>query len=125
VDNQHKTRRPLVALMALAILAGGCSAAPSAASSPAASGVRQTCQQVSAALSDGPDPDADPVGYAEAQITPLRQIHTLDTRLSRAISALDAAYRGVSDSDGTSPLATAAVAAASKQVNTVCPGAAS
>jgi hypothetical protein len=125
VDNQRRTRSQLLALAALVILAGGCAAKPSAASGSAAGAVRRTCQQVSAALSDGPDPGADPVGYAEAQILPLRQIHAPDARLSRAISALDAAYRGVSGSDGTSPLAQAAVAAASKQVNAACPGAVS
>jgi hypothetical protein len=125
VDNQHKTHRRLLPLMALAILVGGCSATPSAASAPAAGAVRRACQQVSAVLSDGPDPGADPVGYAEAQVIPLRQIHAPDARLSRAISALDAAYRGVSDSGGMSPLAKADVAAASKLVNAVCPGAAS
>ena len=39
-------------------------------------------------LSDGPDPDSDPVGYAEAQILPLGQIHTSDAQLRTAIGKL-------------------------------------
>ena len=38
-----------------------------------AAATQDTCQRVSAVLSNGPDPDADPVGYAEAQVLPLRQ----------------------------------------------------
>lgn len=125
------TRSLLLPLTALAILAVGCGSATSAtsatssASSPAPGAVQQTCQQVTAALSDGPDPDADPVGYAEAQILPLGRIHAPDAQMRRAISALDAAYRSFSASDGASRSARTAVTAASKRINAVCPGAAS
>ncbi len=44
---------------------------------PPARRSKQTCKQVEAVLSDGPDPEADPVGYAQAQILPLREIHTI------------------------------------------------
>ena len=76
-------------------------------------------------LSDGPDPDADPVGYAEAQILPLGQIHTTDAPLRTAIGRLAGAYKAFFASNGTSGSAKLAVASASKQVNAICPGAAS
>jgi hypothetical protein len=87
--------------------------------------VRTTCAQVSAVLSDGPDPDSDPVGYAEAQILPLGQIHTSDAQLRAAIGKLASAYRAFLDSNGGSSSAKLAVAAASKRINSFCPGAAS
>jgi hypothetical protein len=86
--------------------------------------VRRACAQVSAVLSDGPDPDADPAGYAEAQILPLRHIKTPDKAFRAALSRLDAAYRQLFASQGRSD-ATSAVAAASKKINRICPGAAS
>jgi hypothetical protein len=126
-----------LALLGLAGLLGACSSAapaarPAAASSPAASpaapssaAVRATCNQVSAVLSDGPDPGADPVGYAEAQILPLSQIRTPDAQLRAAIGKLAGAYREFFASNGSSGPAKLAVAAASKRINSFCPGAAS
>ena len=90
-----------------------------------AAAVRRACAQVSAVLSDGPDPDADPAGYAEAQILPLRHIKTPDKAFRAALSRLDAAYRQLFASQGRSDAATSAVAAASKKINRICPGAAS
>jgi hypothetical protein len=90
-----------------------------------AAAVKKACAQVSAVLSDGPDPDADPAGYAEAQILPLRQIHPPDQSFKTAVSRLDHAYRQLFASNGKSAAATKAVAAASKRVNAICPGAAS
>jgi hypothetical protein len=75
-------------------------------------------------LSDGPDPDADPVGYAEAQFGPLRQIHTQDTALRDAIGQLAAAYQEFFSTNGTNT-AKEAVAVASSKINSICPGAAS
>jgi hypothetical protein len=116
-----------LALLGLSALLGACSsgaqAPASAATSPAA--VHAACAQVSAVLSDGPDPDADPVGYAEAQILPLSQIRTSDAQLRTAISKLASAYRAFFTSDGGSAAAKLAVATASKQINSFCPGAAS
>ncbi len=85
---------------------------------------QDTCQRVSAVLSDGPDPDADPVGYAEAQVLPLRQISTSDQALRNAIGQLADAYQEFYNSNGTSK-ATEAVAVASKKVDSICPGATS
>ncbi len=106
-------------VLALALTACGGSSSSSAAAT------KKACQQVGAVLSDGPDPDADPAGYAEAQILPLSQIHAPDRRLRAAIGQLDAAYKQVFASNGASTAATRAVASASKKVNSICPGAAS
>ena len=116
--------------LGLSALLGACSsAAPSSASAAggtaSTAAVHTTCAQVSAVLSDGPDPDSDPVGYAEAQILPLGQIHTSDAQLRAAIGKLASAYRTFFDSNGSSSSAKLAVAAASKRINSFCPGAAS
>jgi hypothetical protein len=79
---------------------------------------------VSAVLSDGPDPGADPVGYAEAQVLPLRQIHAPDKRLQAAIDHLASAYQQFFSSDGAAT-AKQAVSQASRRVDALCPGAAS
>jgi hypothetical protein len=101
-----------------------CSCGSSANSTAAAAAIQGTCQQVSAVLSDGPDPDADPVGYAEAQINPLRQISTSDQTLHSAIGQLADAYQEFYNSNGASE-AKEAVTVASKKVDSICPGATS
>jgi len=116
--------------LAVAVVAAfGLTACSSAKSTPSASGTAAVaavvaCGQVGAALSDGPDPDADPLGYAEAQVIPLRQIHTRDTVLQGAIGKLAAAYQEFFTSNGTKT-AKEAVSVASSAINTICPGAAS
>jgi hypothetical protein len=114
-----------IALAALALpMLAACG---TSAGHPGAQGATTSaaCTAVGAALSDGPDPDADPVGYAEAQITPLREIQTSDYALRVAIRDLAEAYARVFASNGTSSAASKAVAAAAAKVNTICPGAAS
>jgi hypothetical protein len=83
-----------------------------------------TCHKVSAVLSDGPDPAVDPVGYALAQVKPLRQIHAADQQLARVIDQLADAYQKVYSSDN-SKAAKHAAAKALASVNHLCPGAAS
>jgi hypothetical protein len=116
----------LVALAAL-LFVGACSSSGSAgtAATPGAStaAAQATCQQVSAVLTNGPDPGADPVGYAEAQIQPLRQIRTSDVTLGAAVSALATAYSGYVTTNGTSKTATATLTTAVNQINKLCPGA--
>ena len=102
--------------------AGLISACGSSQASPSA--VSKTCAQVSAALSDGPDPDADPVGYAEAQILPLRQINTSDSGLRSAIDGLATAYQAFFDAKGAKT-AQAAINKAAGKVDAICPGATS
>ena len=113
------------ALAALALSACSSPASSSAPAVAAATAVASTCEQVGAVLSDGPDPDADPVGYAEAQVIPLRQIHATDQALRDAISQLADAYSELYASDGKSSQASQAVTAADAKINPVCPGAAS
>jgi hypothetical protein len=122
--NRACLRRAVVALAALLVCGCGSSAYASAsrASAPA---VGAACQQVSAVLSDGPDPDADPVGYAEAQILPLRQISAPDQGLRDAINQLADAYQQFFASNGKSSSAKEAVTVASNKLNSICPGAAS
>jgi hypothetical protein len=111
--------------LGLAALLGACSSPAPAARPVSVAAVHATCAKLSAVLSDGPDPDADPVGYAEAQILPLGQIHAPDAQLRAAISRLAGAYRAFFASNGSSGAAKLAVAAASKRINSLCPGAAS
>jgi hypothetical protein len=90
-----------------------------------AASISAACTSIGAVLSDGPDPDADPVGYAEAQIKPLRAIQTSDETLEAAVRDLAAAYARVFASNGTSAAASNAVTAAAGKVSAICPGAAS
>jgi hypothetical protein len=110
---------PLAAGLILALAGCGGSAAAVQA------GTRDACKQIGAVLANGPDPETDPSGYAEAQILPLRQVHPANKSLQAAVSHLDATYQQLFASNGTSATATAAVAAATKKVNAICPGAAS
>jgi hypothetical protein len=113
-------------LLAIAVAACGSSSSSKApASALLGSAVQQDCTSVSDVLSDGPDPDADSVGYAEAQILPLRQLKIGDVTLSRDVQALARAYQAFSTGSGAgSPTAAAAVAKAENSVNSICPQAA-
>jgi len=115
----------LAALVALAVTACGSSSAPpsSRSSSAALLGTpkQQYCVAVGDVLSDGPDPGADPVGYAQAQILPLRQLKIADAPLRRAVQALASAYQAFSSGNGDS-VSTKQVSAAEKAVNALCPG---
>jgi hypothetical protein len=106
---------------AAALPLAACSSGPAHPAASAA--VARTCQQVGAVLSDGPDPTSDPVGYAEAQILPLRQVQTANTQLRAAISKLADAYATFFAKNGKSPAATSSVLTAAAQLNKLCPGA--
>jgi hypothetical protein len=103
------------------VLLGACGSSSKTTSS-SAQVKKETCQQVEAVLSDGPEPEADPVGYAQAQVLPLHQIHTTDVKLHQAIDSLASAYQVFSSSNGSSS-AKRAVTAASKPIDAICPGA--
>ncbi len=120
------TGRAAFALMVLLVCACSSSASSTAkATASNAAATENTCQQVSAVLSDGPDPAADPVGYAEAQVIPLRRINVPDQALRGAISQLADAYQQFFASNGKSSNAKEAIAVASKKLDSFCPGAAS
>jgi hypothetical protein len=119
-----RTRLALT-LAALSLLALGMVACGSSKPAPASAQLnRQTCKQVEAVLSDGPEPQADPVGYAQAQVLPLRQIRTSDGKLRQAIDALASAYQSFSATDGAGS-AKSAVSRTSKTLDSICPGASS
>ena len=113
---------------AVVLSAGMLAACSSSGGSASATStpLNTTCRQVSAVLGNGPDPDADPVGYADAQILPLRQIRaTTDPELERAIDDLATAYQQSSGANGVGSAAKQAVSQASDRINALCPGAAS
>jgi hypothetical protein len=117
----------LAAILVVAPLVAGCGSGSGSGSSSgsgqAIAAVSAACTQVADALADGPDPDADPVGYAEAQIRPLREIATADQALHTALAGLASAYAQVYGTHNSAP-ARAAVTTASREVDAICPGAA-
>jgi hypothetical protein len=110
----------LLLTLSCGLLAGCSSSGSSSAESAKASG----CEDVAAILSDGPDPGADPIGYAEAQILPLRQMHTSDSSLAAAVSKLADAYQAFYETKGSSS-SNDAVNKASARLDSICPGATS
>jgi hypothetical protein len=108
------------ALLACSALISACGSSSASSSSPSGA-LGSTCTQVGGVLSDGPDPGVDPVGYADAQILPLRQIHTADPSLHRAIDDLASAYQRVERSNGATA-ATKAAAHAASRLDAICPG---
>lgn len=114
------------AFLALAAAACGSSSSSSAQASSTLLGstLQQECTTIADILSDGPDPDADPVGYAQAQVLPLKQMTiTGDATLKKDVLALADAYQTFSS--GSNPGGTAAalqVTKALNAVNAICPG---
>ena len=124
----HRSSHPRGCRAAVAAATGVFLAVALAAcgsSSPSSSkvAVKRACQQVAAVLADGPDPGVDPVGYAEAQVLPLRQIRTPQKPLQQKIDELASAYHAFSSANGSRATKTA-VTAASRQIDAVCPEAA-
>jgi hypothetical protein len=109
----------VVAGLASVVLIAACGSSKPAPSS--AQVKQQTCKQVEAALSDGPDPEADPLGHAQAQVLPLREIHSGDETLQQAIDSLAGAYQSFAATNGSAP-AKSAVSGATKTIERLCPG---
>lgn len=111
--------------LALVVAACGSSSSHSSDTALLGSTTQQNCTSIADVLSDGPDSDADPVGYAQAQVLPLRQLSIADAKLHSDVLTLADAYEAFST--GTDPGGTAAalkVADAENAVNTICPKAA-
>jgi hypothetical protein len=107
-----------------ALAVGACGTSP-AAGRPGAEH-EQECTAIGDVLSNGPDPGADPVGYAEAQVLPLRRLHIAEPQLRSAVDKLASAYQAYSTSSGSAAKADAKkVAADERALNVLCPGAAS
>ena len=123
----------LLAVLALAAVtsatAAACGSSSSTTAAPAstASALSQDCTAVSDTLADGPDPTADSVGYAQAQILPLKQLTLADAKVKSAVTRLDAAFTAFVAATGSSAQTQAAVQVTSAEnaVNALCPGAAS
>ena len=115
-----------MAFLALAVAACGSASSQTSSTVILGSAVQQDCTSVANVLSDGPDPDADPVGYAQAQVLPLRQLSISDASLHRAVLTLAGAYETFSTSSSSTRAASAAaVTKAENEVNKICPQAAS
>jgi hypothetical protein len=120
----QQRRDSLLFFVILIVLAAsvwlGLSAGKTTATSQATT-VATACQKVAYVLSDGPDPDADPVGYALAQIHPLARIKTSNAPLQAAITDLSNAYATFYQENGTTA-ADQAVVKAAKNIDAFCPG---
>jgi hypothetical protein len=113
-----------MASLTMAVLISACSSGgPTTASAASVTQTQQICHQVSAVLTDGPDPDADPVGYAQAQILPLERLHvSAQTTIGKAISTLASDYSSYVAANGTGKATNAALTAAISRINSLCPG---
>jgi hypothetical protein len=115
----------LAAGLATLALALGGSPSASAHAARFKAPINAPCQRLTAVLSNGPDQDADPVGYAQAQVLQLRKLKVSNAKLEHAVRALASAYAAYSKADGNSKPVKADVKKAVKAVNAICPGAAS
>jgi hypothetical protein len=117
-------RSRYVALASVAVAAplwSACSSSSSgggrAAKPPAA-----LCQKLGGIFADGPDPDADPVGYALAQINALASIRTTNYAVRAAVTKLVPADRALVSSNGSDHAATATIKKEDAALNRSCPG---
>lgn len=112
----------LVAVAAAVPLWAACGSASAGGGGAQAKAPAGLCQQIFGVLSDGPDPGADPVGYALSQINELREIHTSDRSIGATLTGLVAADRALVSSDGSDRSASKAIAKDDDAINKVCPG---
>jgi hypothetical protein len=106
----------LIGLLATALAACGA-----ATSQPSAAAAATSCTLISATLSDGPDPGSDLIGYAEAQIRPLRALSLPDGALRTAVGHLADAYAAVFASNDSSAAASHSLSEAVATLNKLCP----
>ena len=114
-----------MALLALTVAACGSASSQTSSAVSLGSAIQQDCTAVADVLADGPDSGADPVGYAEAQVMPLRQLTISDATLRRAVLTLASAYETFSTTSSSNRAAAgAAVTKAENEVSKICPQAA-
>jgi hypothetical protein len=104
------------------VAALSCAFALSACGSPTA--LQSACNKVSAVLSDGPSPKADPIGYAESQMGPLLLVNAPTKALRSALQDLSAAYVQFFTTNGDAA-SKRLLSRADEQLGDVCPGVAS
>jgi hypothetical protein len=117
--------RPRHIALASVIVAAPLWAATSGASAGTlhvAKAPASVCAKLNAVFSDGPDPDADPVGYALSQIKPLGEVHTSDHAVHAALTKLIAADGALVKSNGADHAAKVAIKKDDHLVNESCPG---
>jgi hypothetical protein len=119
-------RATVAGIVPAALLLAACGSASSgaAAASSHPAPAANACVQVADVLGNGPDPDFDPVGYAEAQYGPLTTVQGAKPALQQALKSLASAYHAEFTS-GVTKATKSAVKSASRSVNTFCPGATS
>jgi hypothetical protein len=99
-----------------------CAFALSACGTPTA--LQVACNKVSAVLADGPNPKADPIGYAEAQMGPLLLVHAPTKALRSALEDLSAAYVQYFTTNGDAA-SKRILSRTTEQLTDVCPSLAS
>jgi hypothetical protein len=111
----------LASLLLLVAALTACGSSASAATSATSSAtIQHDCTLIADTLSDGPDPDADPIGYAQAQILPLGQLQLTNPTLRSEVKGLIAAYKAYT---GNSTTANALAASnAEEKIDAACPG---
>jgi hypothetical protein len=120
-----RVRRRQLALASVAVAVPLWAACGGGGSAAAAKAPTALCQKLLAVFSDGPDPDADPVGYALSQELPLSQIHSSDTAAIQTVKSLIAADRVYVKSNGADHSAKKTIASDDGTLNKACPGVAS
>jgi ABC-type phosphate transport system substrate-binding protein len=124
-----RTRHRRLTLLTIPLLAAplGLAACSSGSSGSSASGgaalaPAALCEQLNGVFSDGPDPDADPVGYALSQILPLRGVHSSDHTVTTTLDALIAADQDLVQSNGSDKAAATTIKKSDHAINQACPG---
>ena len=106
----------------LGLAACGAGAAGGSSSGGAALAPAALCQQLNAVFADGPDPGADPVGYALSQILPLRAVHSSDRTVTSTLHRLIAADQELVHSNGSDKAAGTTIKKSDDAINRACPG---
>ncbi len=117
-----------VPLLVTPLVLGACSSGGPASGSAGGGGAAIStapevlCQQLNGIFSDGPDPDADPVGYALSQVEPLEGVHTSDRNIKTALARLIPADQQLVNSNGSDKAAASGITKADDAINRSCPG---